>query len=133
MNGLNIKTIFDNNYKNEKEMEYKMSELNTSNICGNLTDKTIIEKLRISEQIEKKNNENLYNKKYSECLTKISNTIDIKKTDIFFEVNQSYFGYNKYNSMECLSYIQKKLRKNKFDTLIISPTIIFITWKNTKI
>lgn len=63
---------------------------------------------------------------------KINSAIDINMTDIFFQVTDAYFGCKLYNSYECLSQIQEKLRKKNFDTLIISSNKIFISWKNSK-
>jgi hypothetical protein len=62
---------------------------------------------------------------------KINNAIDINITDIIFEISLANFGIKLYNSLECLYYIQKKLRDNNFDTLIISKSQIFVSWKNS--
>jgi hypothetical protein len=54
----------------------------------------------------------------------------MKLTDVFFTVGDNFFGYKNYNSKKCLEYIQNKLRKKNFDTLIYSPKQIFVSWKN---
>ena len=67
---------------------------------------------------------------YLNCMRKIEIAIKFKETDIFYIVPSENNEYPKYNPSKCLDYIQKKLRKNKFQTLIINnDNMIFITWK----
>ena len=54
----------------------------------------------------------------------------MKLTDVFYAVGDNFFGYKHYNSKKCLEYIQNKLRKKNFETLICSNKQIFISWKN---
>ena len=63
------------------------------------------------------------------CLNKIDNAIDMKLTDVFFTVGDNFFGYKNYNSKKCLEYIQHKLRKKDFETLICNSKTIFVSWK----
>ena len=72
----------------------------------------------------------MYETKYRECLNKINDAIDMKLTDVFFTVGDNFFGYKNYNSKKCLDYIQNKLRKKNFDTLITNSKSIFVSWKN---
>jgi|688.fasta_scaffold2011277_1 hypothetical protein len=144
MNNINIKNIFDNNYNLTKSTvqeggnNYSLHNFNVCDLTPNsnpyvkLTDEYLINKIKYNEFIEKKKVEELYENKYNDCLMKINNAIDINITDIFFQVNNGHFGYKLYNPYDCLIYIQDKLRKNNFDTLIISNTKIFISWKNSK-
>ena len=158
MNNINIKNIFDNNYNLTKSINinlinnsslvnnnsivnndndnYSIKNISVNNLTSSITNKHIItddfiiNKIKYNEITEKKKLKELYDTKYSECLIKINNGIDICITDIFFEITNGYFGYKSYNSRDCLEYIQKKLRKRNFNTLIISNTRIFISWKN---
>ena len=77
----------------------------------NVDDNYIIKKIKTIEDDEKKKINELYDKKYNDCLKKINDAIDINLTDIFFRVNDNFFGYKYYNSKKCLNYIQNKLRK----------------------
>ena len=132
MNNININNIF--NFKTSNEN----SELNIdtitpnkmSNKISNITDDIILNKIKYNNEFEKQKLFDLYELKYSECLSKINNAIDINITDIFFQLTSGYFGYKSYNSLNCLEYIQEKLRNKKFNTLIINNTNIFISWKN---
>ena len=56
--------------------------------------------------------------------------INSNLTDVIFSVGVSYFGYTTYRSIDCLIYIQEKLKNKNFLTLIISNKDIFISWKN---
>ena len=141
MDNINIKNIFINNDQiiknnhNNKDDELFMKEFNTYNLTSKnklidvVDDNFILNKIK---NIQKNDNEKLnevYENKFKECLLKINDAIDINVTDIFFTINSGHFGCKSYKSYECLKYIENKLRKKKFDTLIYSPTNIFISWK----
>ncbi len=135
MNNINIKNIFiDENVNNE---EFTNSNtLNVYNLVeskvfiNTLDDDYIINKIKNNDKNEKLKTKDLYETKYKECLNKIDNAIDMKFTDVFFTVGDNFFGYKNYNSKKCLEYIQGKLRKKSFETLICSNKQIFISWKN---
>jgi hypothetical protein len=95
-----------------------------------LTDDYIVNKIKYNEDTEKKKLLELYDIKYNESLIKINNAIDIGITDIFFSIQDAYFGYKFYISTECLDFIQQKLRDKNFDTLIVNKSTMFISWKN---
>ena len=135
MNNINIKNIFiDENVNNE---EFTNSNtLNVYNLVeskvfiNTLDDDYIINKIKNNDKNEKLKTKDLYETKYKECLNKIDNAIDMKFTDVFFTVGDNFFGYKNYSSKKCLEYIQNKLRKKNFDTLICTPKQIFVSWKN---
>jgi hypothetical protein len=62
------------------------------------------------------------------CLNNIKSANKIYQTDIIFNVPLTVLGCNEYDSLECLDYIEYKLRKLHMDTYIISKTTIFISW-----
>jgi hypothetical protein len=143
MNNINIKNIFDNNYNLTKSVvgegnNYTMHNFNVNDLTPNsnpyvkLTDDFIINKIKYNEFTEQQKTKELYENKYNECLMKINSAIDVNITDIFFQVTDAFFGYKLYNSSKCLLFIQEKLRKKNFDTLIVSKNTIFISWKNSK-
>lgn len=143
MNNINIKNIFNNNYNLTKsitseEGNYSLNNFNVNDLTPNsnpyvkLTDEYLINKIKYNEYIEEKKVKDLYEIKYNECLMKINSAIDVNITDIFFQITDAYFGYKLYNPQNCLNFIQEKLRKKNFDTLIISKNKIFISWKNSK-
>ena len=137
MNNINIKNIFSNNtlQKNTNTniciTDFSVNTLVESNTFNtSISDDYIIDKIKSNKKNEKAKITDLYETKYKECLIKINNSIELNLTDIVFTVGLSYFGYQLYNSLECIKYIQEKLKEKNFLTLIISHKDIFISWKN---
>ena len=138
MDNINIKNIFINNnsYKKEnKDNSSFLCEINTYNLISKnklievVDDNFIINKIKYVQKYENDLVIEVYEEKFKECLLKINDAIDINITDIFVTVNKGHFGCKKYYSYDCLKYIEEKLRKKKFETLITSKTEIFISWK----
>jgi hypothetical protein len=139
MDNINIKNIFINNnnsYRKEnKDNSSFLSEINTYNLISKnklidvVDDNFIINKIKYVQKYENDLVIEVYDEKFKECLLKINDAIDINITDIFFTVSKGHFGCKKYDSYNCLKYIEDKLRKKKFETLITSKTEIFISWK----
>jgi hypothetical protein len=135
MNNINIKNIFSNNtFQNNPNIcigDFSVNTLVESNTFNTkISDDYLIDKIKSNKKNEKKKNNDLYETKYKECLIKINNTIELNLTDIIFTVDVSYFGYQSYNSLECIKYIQEKLKEKNFLTLIVSHKDIFVSWKN---
>ena len=139
MDNINIKNIFINNnnsYRKENNDNSSfLSEINTYNLISKnklidvVDDNFIINKIKYVQKYENDLVIEVYDEKFKECLLKINDAIDINITDIFFTVSKGHFGCKKYDSYNCLKYIEDKLRKKKFETLITSKTEIFISWK----
>lgn len=141
MNNINIKNIFLNNNSNivkdntNKDNFLFLDEINTNNLVGQkklidiVDDNFIINKIKYNQKYENNLVIEVYKEKFKECLLKINDAIDINITDIFFTVSNGYFGCKKYDSHECLKYIEEKLRKKNFETLITSKIEIFISWR----
>jgi len=142
MNNINIKNIFINNNNSNmvkdntnKDNFIFLDEINTNNLVGQkklidiVDDNFIINKIKLNQKHENNLVKEVYQEKFKECLLKINDAIDINITDIFFTVSSGYFGCKKYDSRECLKYIEEKLRKKNFETLITSKIEIFISWR----
>jgi hypothetical protein len=139
MNNINIKNIFTTNIlqnnTQEKDIisiyDFSVNTLIESNIYKTaISDDFIINKIKLNKINEKKKNDDLYDDLYKECLVKINNVLELNYTDTIFNVGLSYFGYSSYDSLECIKYIESKLKEKNFLTLIISNNDIFISWKN---
>ncbi len=63
------------------------------------------------------------------CHEKIIEADNDQISDIIFGVIEFIPECKNYNSFECLEYISRKLRDNKFDTFIIDHVTMFISWK----
>ena len=109
MDGLNIKA------KNEEEI------LNPKNLMLIIQKEIENEKIKLKEFVKKI---------YYDCMKKIKEAINVGSTDIFYKVPSENSEYKNYNSINCLKYIEKKLRKNNFKTFIDeNENMIFVTWK----
>jgi hypothetical protein len=105
------------NKKSKKEEEI----LNPKNLMLIIQKEIENEKIKLKEFIKKI---------YYDCMKKIKEAINIGSTDIFYKVPLENSEYKNYNSIKCLNYIEKKLRKNNFKTFIEeNENMIFITWK----
>jgi hypothetical protein len=137
MNNINIKNIFANNILQNSQNtnicinDFSVDTLVESNTFNTtISDDYIVDKIKSNKKNEITKINDLYETKYKECLIKINNAIELYLTDVVFSVGISYFGYQTYNSYECIKYIEKKLKEKNFLTLIISNKDIFISWKN---
>ena len=137
INDINIKNIFtnnilQNNFQNKTNTkDFSVNTLIESNTFkSTISDDYIINKIKSNKINEKKKITDLYEELYKECLVKINTAVELNITDIIFNVGISYFGYPTYNSLECIKFIEKKLKDKKFLTMIISNKDIFISWKN---
>jgi hypothetical protein len=71
-----------------------------------------------------------YEKIFKMCLNKINLANDMNKTEIVYDVPDGIFGHNDYNPVDCLLYVEEKLKNMFFDTLILNNKTIFISWAN---
>lgn len=139
MNDINIKNIFANNILQNNSQEktiISISDFSVNTLVESNTFKTaisddyIINKIKSNKINEKKKNDDLCEELYKQCLIKINTAIELNMTDVIFSVGLSYFGYQYYDSFQCIKYIEAKLREKKFLTLVVSNKDIFISWKN---
>ena len=74
----------------------------------------------------------LYRKLLSQCIDIINDNNDKDITDIVYSVPLYIYMQPKYDSLDCLKYIETKLRKQYLDTYIISKKEIFLSWLNVE-
>lgn len=109
---LDVETLFSNTpLSNEPEITF------TSNILLEKREKRRKEKLKY------------YTHMLKYCHKRISDADDDQGSDIVFTIIDSVPECKDYDSMECLEFISIKLREEDFDTTILTPTTMFITWK----
>ena len=135
MNNLNIQNLFSTNAYGGGcggcgDM-LDITNITSNNIIKNtLNDEYIIKKIKYNKKHENKMLNQTHEHKYIECLTKINNAIDHNLTDIYYSPICAEFGIKKYSSSGCLYYIQEKLRKKNFETLVFEKEgLMFISWK----
>jgi hypothetical protein len=66
---------------------------------------------------------------YNNCIAKIKDGLKYNKIDLIFTVPSIYVEIPKYDSYECLLYIQKNLIKEGFDAVIYSKNKIYVNWE----
>jgi hypothetical protein len=66
---------------------------------------------------------------YNRCMDKIKLAIKYGKDCTMYYLPFKLYEYPDYNSIDCLEFIQNKLKELKFDTLINTKTSIFVDWK----
>jgi hypothetical protein len=66
----------------------------------------------------------------NECFRIIRDMQDNGVTDIFFSVPEIIPECNNYNSETCLLFVKSELNKQFIDSKIVTPTQLFVTWKN---
>jgi hypothetical protein len=139
MKNINIKNIFANNILQNNSQEknnitisdFSVNTLVESNTFKtNISDDYIVNKIKSNKLNEINKLNELHETLYKECLIKINTAIELNFTDIVYTVGVSYFGYQNYNSYECIKFIEKKLKEKNFLTLKLNYKDLFISWKN---
>jgi hypothetical protein len=108
--GLDIKSLFLNNGINKSNFDYRM-------ILKDISDKK-------DKKIK------LYDTMKNACFTMIKQAQNNSITDIIFTVPEIVTECSEYDSKSCLYYIKCKLREQFIDSLLLSHTQLFVTWKN---
>lgn len=133
MDNLNIKNLFMKNNPNAQFNSTKKitvdSLVNSNTFKTSISDDYIIDKIMTNKKNLSLKVKGMYESKYAECLVKIDQSLGIGLTDMLFSVETSYFDCTGYNSIECLTYIQDKLNKKNFLTMIVSNKQLFVSWK----
>jgi hypothetical protein len=134
MDNINIDKIFGNSSGKVNSSRTNLLTVDTivrsNGYKMKINENDILNKIKFVKTTEKNKIVQVYEEKYIQCLTNIDSSISYGLTDIIFSVNLGCFGVPNYDSVMCLKYIEKKLKTKKFLTMIISPTEIFISWKN---
>lgn len=73
-----------------------------------------------------------YKKIYNMCLSKIKQANKINRFDLLYEIPTVVYMCPQYDSVECLDYLQEKLKSLYLDTMIVNKYSIFISWMNIK-
>jgi hypothetical protein len=83
------------------------------------------------KKIKKRRREklNYFRQMLKYCFKRINATDDDNGTDIIFTVIENIPECKEYDPRSCLEYISIKLREQFIDTVILTDTTMFITWK----
>ena len=110
------------------------SKPGTLNVYGLANVKTDYENINtdilVSTRIERREKLfNTYIKYFNICYEKIKILNATNKTDLIYEIPKVVPDCYGYRSVDCLNFIEEKLRKNGMDACRITPTKLFVTWK----
>ena len=73
-----------------------------------------------------------YKKYFNMCLKKIKSANKLGKVDMDFSVPDSIYRCPNYNSVDCLLFIDERLKKLYLDTYIYSLNQMYVSWKNVE-
>jgi len=71
-----------------------------------------------------------YDKIFNMCLNKINSANNLNKTEIIYDVPDAIYGHVDYNRINCLEYIEQKLKDMCLDTLVLNNKTIYVSWLN---
>jgi len=128
----NIETFFPNNL-DETKLNYHNGKFDVDTLFKPLFEKetlTVLDKSELLDTIIKKKSrlKKYYTQYYNNCCSKIKSANKYSITDIIFDIPEFISECPDYNPGECIRFIKKNLSGQLFNTYIISPMQIFITW-----
>ena len=127
MNNICVDNLF--NYKKSDHEPLTVYTLyNPHKIREKKEVKLSVNELIREQEIKKKKIKKEYRKIYRLSMSKIKLANKMKQNYVMYEVPESVYRCPDYNSLECLIYVQKKLRKLKFSTEIMSDNTLYIDW-----
>lgn len=121
MENLSIQSLFNCKTGNSKVIDIK-------SIVNNHNDSFDVNKIIAAKEERRKKLCNIYEKLYVKSINKIEIANSLGRTDLLYYVPNKVKDIPEYNSKECLSYIDKRIKSIYMDTHIVNNTIIFITW-----
>ena len=71
-----------------------------------------------------------YKKIFNLCLAKIDSTNKMGLYELVYEIPLAVYRYPDYNPVECIEYLNNKLKILYMDTKILSISEILISWTN---
>lgn len=84
----------------------------------------------INKNKERRENKlKLYREMLRKCIDSMKKNNEMRKTDIFFRVDEIVYGHPEYDIDECVEYIILELRKFSFDVLHYCRDTVFVSWK----
>ena len=100
----------------------------TSSVFVNENDAFSVQKLIQAKEDKRKKVLIQYNLVYDLCINKITQANILGLTDIIYEVPDIIFGLHEYSPVDCLEFLERKLRLLKIDTYKVPPYSLFISW-----
>ena len=106
-----------------------MEKINLELYEKNYKNNDIFSHLKKTEKIEKNKLKEHYKQLYTNCFNNIFFQNNLRKKYLIYTIPKKNVNIKNYNYIQCLNYIQDKLRKKDFETLIDEINAsIFISW-----
>jgi len=81
---------------------------------------------------DQKEREDKKNDTFDKIFTKIEKKITISSLSnnyfTWYVIPEFIIGLPLYNLKECITYLEKKIQKNGFKTIVYEPNILYIDW-----
>lgn len=81
---------------------------------------------------EQKEREDKKKETYEKILIKIEKKITMASSGnnyfTWYVIPEFFIGLPLYNLKECIHYLEKKIQKNGFKTIVYEPNILYIDW-----
>ena len=121
MENLSIQSLFNCKTGNSKTLDVK-------SLIGKKNDSFDVNKIIAAKKERRKKLFLTYERLYEKCINKIEIANSLGKTDLLYHVPIEVKDIPEYNSIECLSHIDKRIKSLYMDAHTVNSSIIFITW-----
>ncbi len=126
MDKFNIESLYDMKITNNKKSDINVDTLYNKINETHIKNKLIANRTRLKKELHQKLEDS-----YNKCLGHIYTVLNDENKSTFytipFEIAQNKTDFS---SIKCLKYISEKLIENDFYAEIISPTMLYISWRN---
>lgn len=110
---LDVESLFNlNEQKNRKKMNFNLERL-----------------IKLREERKSKILVQ-YEKVFGFCLNKITLANNLNKLEVVYNLPEAIYGSFEYNVVDCLMYVNDKLKDMGLETLILNESTIYISWVN---
>lgn len=133
MHNISVGNLFPTNGSNYKPLDvYTIYNINNPTIKSELKEEFNVKKLIKERKDRQLKVYEQYKKMYRLCLNKIKSANKMQTYEIIYEVPHAIFRCPEYVSVDCLNYLEKKLKKLKFEVEIVSLNSVYVNWDNIK-
>lgn len=123
MDKISIESLFKCKTGNSKILDVK-----SITKSYHATDEYDVKKLIEIKDNRRKKLVEIHNNMYDRCIKKIHLANSLGRTDLLYTIPFLIRDLPEYNPLECLIYVENRLKSLCFDTYIVNKTTIFITW-----
>jgi GTP cyclohydrolase I len=123
MDKINIDNLFGTKTKDRKMDVTTLFEENKKD------EKFDVNKLKDKRRYDKERAESEYKKILKIIQKKINDTNKYGAMYLVYEIPEIVFGCSEYKKNICMQYLEKKLKRDNFEIIIMSDIKIYVSWK----